>query len=207
MNHQKGEWLLITLPGLLNITLYGCHLYGYVVQGIRKKSKLVWQVFIIPVGFLRWLLLFRHPIIVYLYFKSTVSNQSSLGHFFVLIVSSSYIVINSLNFVRDPSRTCLFFFYIVHFFANHLDSLVFDIVYKFYYLFLNLEDWFSFRINVNFITLVYDHFISISWPRQWCVILARWIFVFILLKRFAIIIVSIANTCLPYKGQVETLMA
>lgn len=134
MNHQKGEWLLITLPGLLNITLYGCHLYGYVVQGIRKKSKLVWQVFFIPMGFLRWLLLFRHPIIVYLYFKSTVSNQSSLGHFFVLIVSSSYIVINSLNFVRDPSRTCLFF-YIVHFFANHFDSLVFDIVYKYYYLF------------------------------------------------------------------------
>lgn len=100
-----------------------------------------------------------------------------------------------------------FFFYIVHFFANHLDSLVFDIVYKFYYLFLNLEDWFSFRINVNFITLVYDHFISISWPRQWCVILARWIFVFILLKRFAIVIVSIANTCLPYKGQVELIRA
>lgn len=206
MNHQKGEWLLITLPGLLNITLYGCHLYGYVVQGIRKKSKLVWQVFIIPVGFLRWLLLFRHPIIVYLYFKSTVSNQSSLGHFFVLIVSSSYIVINSLNFVRDPSRTCLFFLHSALFRQPFRQSSLWYSVQVLLPI-LNLENWFSFRINVNFITLVYDHFISISWPRQWCVILARWIFVFILLKRFAIAIVSIANTCLPYKGQVELIRA
>lgn len=116
-------------------------------------------------------------------------------------------MINSLNFVRDPSRTCLFFFLHSALFRQPFrqSSLWYSV--QVLLPILNLENWFSFRINVNFITLVYDHFISISWPRQWCVILARWIFVFILLKRLAIVIVSIANTCLPYKGQVELIRA